>query len=84
MTTGVFRPFSVSNSSSTDSLLNGKRLTAADQLIRRFETRIPVNVLVSYFNEYHASLKNKDESRVDVDSEVDADQISNSSHPESQ
>jgi len=64
---------SPSSSSSCESLLNGKRLTTADELIRRFETRIPVNVLVSYFNEYHASLKKKaEEDQVNMSKDVDS------------
>jgi len=70
---------SVSDSSSCESLLNGKRLTSADQLIRRFETRIPVNVLVSYFNEYHASLKRAEDERKKKNGELDdvVEQLSN-------
>jgi len=71
---------SASASSSCESLLNGKQLTTADELIRRFETRIPVNVLVSYFNEYHASLKKKaEEDQVNIAKDVDSlsDKMSN-------
>ena len=48
-------------------------MTAADQLIRRFDTRIPVNVLVSYFNEYQASHKKASKDR-SCDDEDDAEQ----------
>ena len=70
---------SASDSSSCESLLNGKRLTSADQLIRRFETRIPVNVLVSYFNEYHASLKKAEEEKKKRNRDMDdvVEQLSN-------
>ena len=52
-------------------------MTSADQLIRRFDTRIPVNVLVSYFNEYHASHRkaSKDRSCDDADDDYDAEPI---------
>lgn len=55
---------SVTESSSTESLLTGRSATTVDELIRRFETHIPVSVLVSYFNEVQA--RPKQECKVDM------------------